>query len=772
MPRSSGKNAGTSPLEGMQKLPALLLAVAACTDVAGPTSDPDPDQSTVPDGTVGTMRVRLHGTEQTVRYRARHGHAIYQGDVDLGPISHVRANAIKGFDERWPKGVIHWKFAGVAAADQAAVRAAIADYMLRTPLVFVEGIDDAHPYMSFKVNTNGDFGGYTNTIGPDGIDGGDETEVFLSPGSGESTALHEIGHAIGLTHEQSRADRDNTIDFDPSCSTQDEQYDKYSTDDYEALTAYDVSSIMEYRSSGFCEPALIGSGVGGTGCACFPIVMKNTSHTSMTGFISQTSMLSGADARAVTAMYEPQLGSVEGNDLFAQTFAVGDFDGDGVTDLAVGAPGEAVGATPHTGAVFLYRGTRQGLVAWRSVGELDLAPTSGTGGDQFGFALAAGDFDHDGTDDLAIGAPGARSPTGTAHGGVVWVMYGGVGGPNVAGARELDQTTSTGSVSQAGDRFGEHIAVGDFNNDLRDDLAIAATHEVVAGKQQGYVNTLVAAPSGRSFNNLEGIKLPTPPVTFATFGDAIAVADFDGNGKVDLAITSLGHGVYIYKNTGTGWAYATSVASTASPAGAMYGTALAVGRFDRNTGKTNELVVSAPNEGAVSQTGRMYFYKPVVSGSTLTLSLVDVFGQGNVTGDSNEQNDFAGSALAARDLDGDGITDLVVGVPGKPFGGLGFAGKLVVFPGTTAGFTGGSLNGWLTMPNMIGGDSFELLLPQQNDGLGESLAIGDFNKDGTLDVVGGMPLRNGSAGALLTFATSGSTLAASRYIDETTSDFR
>jgi FG-GAP repeat len=107
-----------------------------------------------------------------------------------------------------------------------------------------------------------------------------------------------------------------------------------------------------------------------------------------------------------------------------------DFDNDGFADLAIGAPGESVGDIVGAGAVHILYGRARGLTTTgdqlfhqNSEGLLETAKA----GDDFGAALAAGDFNHDGFADLAIGVPGESLEEGLeeiVQAGAVYIVYG------------------------------------------------------------------------------------------------------------------------------------------------------------------------------------------------------------------------------------------------------------------------------------------------------------------------------------------------------------
>src|SRR5262249_34175868 len=161
------------------------------------------------------------------------------------------------------------------------------------------------------------------------------------------------------------------------------------------------------------------------------------------------------------------LGHDNPDDQFASAFAVGDFDGDGYMDLAVGVPGNN-----PSGAVFLWKGTGgpvEGstgrLVAWKILLPSDVPPivqplvSSG----RFRSALAAGDFNGDGRTDLAIGAPGTGAEDGTVFVSLQEQPTSRSPRRSLEFGFATNQLLLLRHFGAAGDAFGHALAVGDFD---------------------------------------------------------------------------------------------------------------------------------------------------------------------------------------------------------------------------------------------------------------------------------------------------------------------
>ncbi len=405
--------------------------------------------------------------------------------------------------------------------------------------------------------------------------------------------------------------------------------------------------------------------------------------------------------------------SCEPNEYFGSSLAIGDFDGDGYDDLAVGVSNEELAGEDNAGVVHVIYGTPSGLTA---IGDQLFSQDNATSGssaeagDYFGFSLAAADFNGDGYDDLAIGSP-FEDLGATVDTGAVVLLFGTSSGLDATGSRWLLQSYADGD-NEAGDHYGYALAAGDFDGDGYADLVMSAPGEDVgAVDSAGAVNIMWGSATGpmnrpgddewhQDRSGISGVC-----ETDDRFGTELAAGDFDGDGSDELVVgvpleDVEDSGVFVDAGmihvipgsaggltaTGSKLLFQNTFGTNSSEEGDAFGATLVTDDFDGDGYR--DLVVGTPLEdwSTTVDTGMVQVIMGSASG--LVGSQAQSIAQSHLlVGAANNEDDLFGFALAAGDVDGDGYGDLAVGTPGETLGGASETGSVYLLYGSASGLS-------------------------------------------------------------------------------------
>lgn len=435
----------------------------------------------------------------------------------------------------------------------------------------------------------------------------------------------------------------------------------------------------------------------------------------------------------------------------APTSVHGDFNGDGFTDLAIGAPGENNGQ----GAVHVLLGSAGGLTAagsqfWsqNSAGISDTAEN----GDGLGRALAVGNFNGDAFADLAIGAPGENGGRGAVH-----VLFGSATGLTATGSRFFTQATSgIADDPEAGDHFGATLAAGNFDTSTAaTELAIGVPDEnSTTLPDVGIVQVLKGTPSGLTGAGSQTWSQNSAGIADAAeagdrFGSSLAAGNLGGSTADDLAIGVPEEDVGAVKDAGvvhvllgsssglvaagsTLWRQGSGGIGDTAEASDGFGAALAIGNIGISS--YGDLVVGVPGEdiGAAENAGMIQTVPGSASGPTGAGSQIISQATSGIA-DAPETGDEFGFAVALGNFGANVFADLAVGVPGEGSSTHPHHGVVQLIPGSKTGLTatGGQL--WSQNSANIAGGA------EDNDRFGAALAAGDFDNSGFADLAIGVP---------------------------------
>lgn len=320
-------------------------------------------------------------------------------------------------------------------------------------------------------------------------------------------------------------------------------------------------------------------------------------------FMGSSSGITASSAANANAIIS---GEAAGN-LFGTAIALGDINGDGYCDTVIGGFNYSGGQ----GRVYIFYGNAVGLSTQNASSANSII--TGAAADQFGFPVAMGDLNGDGYQDIVVSA--AQYNAGTVQ-GRVYVYYGAAAG---IGSQNASSSTNFITGESANDGLASSLATGDINGDNIDDLAIGAA-SYNAGGAQGRVYVFLGSSAPYAAQNASSAKaIFTGDNTGDSLGNGVALADFNGDGYSDLAMSSTGAAasagtVYLFSGSAAGMSSAVLSSAKASITGQNAGDQLGapISGVDLNGDGFPDLVAGASLFN--TNQGRAYVFSGGTSG--------------------------------------------------------------------------------------------------------------------------------------------------------------
>jgi len=309
-----------------------------------------------------------------------------------------------------------------------------------------------------------------------------------------------------------------------------------------------------------------------------------------------------------TAAWTAESDQIEAS--YAQSVAdAGDVNDDGYGDVIVGCPDFDNGNT-NEGKAEIFYGSSTGLST-----SADWSVESNQGFALFGWAVnTAGDVNADGFSDVVVGS--VLYDNGENNEGAAFAYHGSASGPS---------TTAdwTGDNDQSGSLFGVSVAsAGDVNGDGYSDLVVGSRFWSNPETNEGAAFVYHGSASGLSLTEDWTVESNQANAELGVSVDGIGDANGDGYGEVvlgspllDLAVTNEG-GAVAYKGSATGLGVTTAWIGRQSQAGSEYGFSVAGAGDVNGDGFADVIVGARAYDDGETDEGAIFVYEGNDGGSS------------------------------------------------------------------------------------------------------------------------------------------------------------